>query len=115
MAVSANKTTTSSGLPAGKGRGKVRSSAGDVAAGTLPADPQQLADLIKNDRIARRLTWPRYAEFLGVKLSTIYKIAKGRVQRPHELTLAVISDRLFPKTEGGADREVVPDGSNSAR
>lgn len=84
-------------------------SPGDVAAGTLPADPQQLAELIRKDRVSRRMTWPKYAEFLGVKMSTIYKIAKGRVRRPHELTLGAISDRLFPKSEGGADREVVPE------
>lgn len=75
---------------------KVPANAGDVAAGTLPADPQQLADLIKKDRVARRMTWPAYAEFLGVKLSTIYKIAQGRVRKPHELTLADISAKLFP-------------------
>lgn len=56
------------------------------------------------------MTWPVYAEFMGMKLSTLYKIAKGRVRRPHELTLDAISEKLqLPiNPEGGDGGEVVP-------
>lgn len=72
--------------------------------------PEQLAAAIRRDRRARKLTWPAYAAWIGVKLSTIYKISRGATRLPHELTL----DRILEKwaaepIEGGAS-EVVSGG-----
>lgn len=58
------------------------------------ARPKELAELINRDRLIRRLTWPAFAEFLGVPHSTVYKIAGGRTNRPHELTVAQILERI---------------------
>lgn len=90
---------------------------------TLPAEPRdvdvaQLAAAMRADRVARRLTWPQYSDFLGVPLATVYKLATGRTTKPHELTVAQIRDTMAahpvkaktkPRTEG-AGREVVSDG-----
>ena len=71
------------------------------AGATLPADeqvdPKQLAADVRRDRINRKMTWPVYAAFLGVPLTTIYKLAKGYTSRPHELTLELIRERLAAK------------------
>jgi hypothetical protein len=56
-------------------------------------DPDSLQAVIRKDRIRRRMTWPVYAKFLGVHLSTLHKIATG-VHRPSELTEAVIREAL---------------------
>lgn len=48
---------------------------------------------LRQDRIRRRMTWPKYADFLGVHLSTLHKIAMG-VHKPTELTEAIIRDTL---------------------
>lgn len=68
------------------------------SAATLPADegvnPIQLAADVRRDRLRRKMTWPVYAEFLGVPLTTLYKLAKGYTNRPHELTLDLIRERL---------------------
>ena len=62
------------------------------------------------------MTWPVYAQWMGVKLSTIYKIAQGATGKPHELTLDLIETKLKepvrvgPAAEGGADNAVVPGG-----
>lgn len=60
-------------------------------------DPEGLRELIRADRVHRRMTWPVYAKFLGVKLSTLHKIATG-VHRPSELTEAIIRDALNGKS-----------------
>lgn len=55
---------------------------------------EQLAKLLSEDRITRRMTWPAYAEFLGVPMATIYKISRGVRGRVHELTRATIIDKI---------------------
>lgn len=82
------------------------------------SDPKQLAAAIRKDRLARKLSWPAYAAWIGVKMSTIYKIAKGTTRLPHELTIDTIrtkwaADPLQKPTtdnEGGAGGEVVSSG-----
>jgi ribosome-binding protein aMBF1 (putative translation factor) len=76
-----------------------------------------LADRIRADRIARAMTWQRYAQWMGVKLSTIYKISRGDTNLPHELTLDKIKKKLAepvaaaePAAESGGSGEVVPGG-----
>jgi hypothetical protein len=39
------------------------------------------------------MTWPAYAKFLGVNLSTVHKIANG-VHRASELTEGIIREKL---------------------
>lgn len=101
------KNTISSGLKKAK-RKQTLPPAGSVAA------TGNLAERLNTDRINRRttkgkrMTWPEYALFLGVKLSTVYKIAKGSTTRPHETTVAQIEDRLAEAGEGAS--EVVPSG-----
>lgn len=91
---------------------------GPAGGATLPADdqvdPRRLAADVRRDRIKRKMTWPVYADFLGVPLTTLYKLAKGYTNRPHELTLDLIRERLAGRqaedtTAEGAGREVVPD------
>lgn len=58
-----------------------------------PEQKVDLADLalrIKKDRVNRRMSWPDYAAFRKIGQSTIYKIAMGTTNRPHETTLADI-------------------------
>lgn len=70
-----------------------------------------LGKRLKQDRVQRRMTWQAYAAFLGVKLSTVYKIATGATTKPQELTLAQIEDRLaIPVTAEGAADAVVSGG-----
>lgn len=54
----------------------------------------ELAAVLKADRIARKLSWDAYALFLRVPLATIYKIARGLRKRPHELTKVAIIERI---------------------
>lgn len=82
-------------------------------------DPRALAQLIRRDRLARGMSWPKYAAFLSVEgkaigQATVYKIARGSVSRPHETTVNQILNRVravpAPATpaapaETGADRE----------
>lgn len=56
-------------------------------------DPEGLRALIRADRVRRRMTWPVYADFLEMSVSTIYKIATG-VHTPTEITEAIIRERL---------------------
>ena len=93
-------TTTGGGLKPGRKSSKVGvlKRIGNALSGKRPAadpirDPDGLKTLIRADRIRRRMTWPAYAEFLGVKLSTLHKIATG-VHKPSELTEAIIRDAL---------------------
>lgn len=74
---------------------------------------EQLTQIVRTDRIARRMTWPAYGAFLGVPHTTIYKIGMGRVGRPHELTKVQILERINQvpvparagaDSTGGADR-----------
>lgn len=53
-----------------------------------------LADLLKQDRLDRQLTYPEYAAFLDVKLSTLHKIMNQKTRKPHDLTLAQIQKKL---------------------
>lgn len=84
-------------------------------------DKQEVTDLgqlLKKDRLARgAMAWPAYAKFLGVPHITVYKIATGRVVRPHETTEHKIREaiRLNPIDGGAAAagstaNEVVPAG-----
>lgn len=52
-----------------------------------------LVDVLRTDRVRRRLSWPAYARLLGLKESTLYKIARG-YHVPREVTEAIIWDRL---------------------
>ena len=61
---------------------------------------QSLAEILKADRVQRTnakgeigMSWPEYAEFLGVKMTTVYKIAQG-VHTPRETTVARIKAKL---------------------
>lgn len=56
-------------------------------------EPDSLQAVIRADRIRRRMTWPEYAKFLGVHLSTLHKIGTG-VHQASELTEAIIRDKL---------------------
>jgi hypothetical protein len=76
------KTTTSRGLQSARPKRKV----------AVPG-PVGLAEELRADRLERRLTWPKYATLLGVKLSTLHKIAMG-VHKPTELTEAIIRDTI---------------------
>lgn len=55
---------------------------------------ETLAERVQKDRRARKMTWPRYAAFLEMPVSTIYKIARGRITKPHDLTLDQINGKL---------------------
>jgi len=57
-------------------------------------DVGDLARRVCADRVARRMTWPDYAAFLGLSQSAIYKIARGKISRPHDLTVANIEAKL---------------------
>ncbi len=98
----AKRTTRKGALPKSEGRATVSDAATGVAA---------LAKRINDDRVARRMTWPVYAGFIGIKLSTIYKIASGATTRPHALTVADIEAKLAANStptpaEGAADAVV---------
>lgn len=56
--------------------------------------PSELGQLLRADRIARKMTWEAYAVFLGYNLSTVYKIADGRTRRPNELTEAAMREKM---------------------
>lgn len=64
------------------------------AAGLDPSSVtvDQLADLINRDRLARLLSWPKYAEFMGIPQATVYKISRKARNRkgPHQTTIARI-------------------------
>lgn len=78
-----------------------------IADGPGMAAPADLARRLTTDRLKRKLTWPAYAAFLGLKLSTVYKIARGATTKPHDLTLVQIEERLaIPTAEGAADAVV---------
>lgn len=69
-----------------------------------------LAERLTADRLKRKLTWPNYANHLGEKLSTIYKIASGATTRPHALTMARIIEKLDGTPAEGAADAVVSGG-----
>lgn len=58
-----------------------------------PRHDHPLTRILREDRVRRRLSWPAYAKLLGLKESTLYKIAQGYHQ-PREITEAIIRDRL---------------------
>lgn len=93
-------TTTGGGLKTPRESRKVgvlaglRKALGGTRTPQAPVrDPEGLRELLRADRIQRRMTWPAYAQFLGVKLSTLHKIATG-VHLASELTEAAIRDTL---------------------
>lgn len=86
-------TTTAGGLKRKTGAGKVGVLARVRKALAGDTGPDGVRTLIRQDRLRRRMTWPAYADFLGVRLSTLHKIATG-VHRPSELTEAIIRDTL---------------------
>lgn len=74
-------------------------------------DTLALAKRINRDRLDRRMTWPAYAAWMGVKQSTLYKIAQGSTTRPHALTVDQIVQKLNePIRPEGERGEVVSDG-----
>lgn len=97
------KSTTSRGLKKTRTKPTLAASRGVAA-------PGDLASRLNADRIKRRMTWPVYADHLGVKLSTVYKIAKRATTRPHETTVAQIEERLAETEKAEGAREVVPSG-----
>lgn len=52
------------------------------------------AEKLKDDRIARRLTWDKYRTFLGMPMATVQKIVRGITVTPQELTQAQITECL---------------------
>jgi hypothetical protein len=99
----AKKNTISGALPNAGGGATVTGAAGVAA----------LAKRINDDRVKRRMTWPVYADFMGVKMATLYKIATGVTTRPHAITMAIIEEKMAqPATttptpaEGAADAVV---------
>jgi hypothetical protein len=58
-----------------------------------PRPSHPLVDVLREDRVRRRLSWPAYARLLGLKESTLYKIARG-YHVPREVTEAIIRGRL---------------------
>jgi hypothetical protein len=100
--------TTGGGLQSDSVRGKVshsKSPTEGIEAATARLEQarsmtvQELANLIRADRLARsgqgqRMSWPAYARFMGIAQSTIYKIAQGRVERPHETTVDQILAKI---------------------
>jgi hypothetical protein len=64
---------------------------------------QTLGELLKADRLKRKnakgkvgMSWPEYAAFLGMPMTTVYKIAQG-THSPREVTAARIRERLRKK------------------
>jgi transcriptional regulator with XRE-family HTH domain len=55
---------------------------------------QTLGARLRADRLARRLSWEKYAKLLDVPLSTLGKITRGVSKRPHETTLAHLERKL---------------------
>ena len=91
-------TTTGGGLPEPRKKRKFFGlSLGRQKADPAPVeqvrDPEGLRALIRADRVRRRMTWPTYADFLGVHLSTLHKIATG-VHKASEITEAIIREAL---------------------
>ncbi len=92
----AKQTTRKRGLPQAERGSKVTAN-------------QDLAARLRADRVRRRMTWPAYAQFMGMQLSTIYKIASGATKKPHELTVAELEAKLAGTSntaEGAADAVV---------
>lgn len=81
-------------------------------------DIRKVSQLLQQDRLDRGLTWPAYADFLGVPQATVYKIARGAHQRPHQLTLAKILGRINAapapgRSAGGAGGATASEGPGS--
>lgn len=55
---------------------------------TTAAPMTDLATRLKQYRLERRLSWPKYAKALDISMTTLIKVATGKSQRPHETTLA---------------------------
>lgn len=101
-----DETTTKRDLPGTDGPATMADTDGAVP-------KESLAKRLNADRLKRRMTWPAYAQFLGVKLSTVYKIATEKTTKPHELTVAQIEERIqlpvspaATTAEGAADAVV---------
>ncbi len=110
--------------------GTTSGGAGGLTPDSVTVD--QLAELIEKDRLARFLSWPKYAQFLGIPQATVYKIYRKVRNRPHQTTIARIlqviadnpvrSERTQTKQAGvrprgkasddrqGASVSVVPEG-----
>lgn len=72
-----------------------------------PADISgaELTQLVKADRLARRLNWKDYAVAVGVPFMTIYKIGTGKTSRPHLNTV----DQVMTAIKGTGAGRVVSD------
>lgn len=81
-----------------------------LAEGGDPATIAALAKRIRRDRLDRRMTWPSYAQWMGVNQFTIYKIAMGTTTRPHALTVEKIQAKLNDEPVQGVADQVVPNG-----
>ena len=94
MAATKDTDTTSSELSAVERSASLRASPSraDVVTSDDVVDLSKLARVLKKDRLRLKMTWPHYAEHMGVPLSTLYKIARGD-SHPHELTVQTILDR----------------------
>ncbi|MGE0430522.1 MAG: hypothetical protein AB7P11_21170 [Hydrogenophaga sp.] len=53
-----------------------------------------LVDRLKADRLARRMSWDKYAKLLDVPISTLAKMARGQTKRPHDTTIAWLEQQL---------------------
>ena len=57
-------------------------------------DLAALREQLRADRVARRMTWARYAAHLEVPLSTLNKLVRNVTRRPHELTVSWLVQKL---------------------
>jgi predicted transcriptional regulator len=61
-----------------------------------PQDPDvlQLVVQLRADRLARGLSWQKYAKLMGQPFTTLYKLSTGATSKPHETTLYQLRTRL---------------------
>lgn len=53
-----------------------------------------LVEALKADRLARRMSWAKYAKLMDVPISTLSKMATGATKRPHETTISWLEQKL---------------------
>ncbi len=72
-------------------------------------DEINLAAQVTQDRLDRRMSWPEYAAWIGIKQTTIYKIARGKTPTPHATTVEQIRVKLRePVILAGAAAAMAP-------
>lgn len=62
----------------------------DVGERSKTITVSELADLMNNDRLRRKMSWPAYSVLLGVPHVTLYKIFSGERTKPHQTTVFAI-------------------------